>query len=62
MALHLLGYSDHEIQTMGQWRSNTFKKYISEQLDKFTKGMSNSMRRRFNFVNVKGGVVREITK
>ena len=35
--------------------------YISEQLDAFTKGMSKSMRRNFNFVNVEGGVLRDIT-
>ena len=61
-ALHLAGYSDREIQKMGRWRSDTFKEYISEQLDKFTKGMSTKMRRNFNFVNVKGGVLRDITR
>ena len=61
MALHLNGYSDQEIQKMGRWRSDTFKEYISEQLSSFTKGMSTAMRRRFNFVNVEGGVLRDIT-
>ena len=61
MALHLNGYSDREIQKMGRWRSDTFKEYISEQLNSFTKGMSTAMRRQFNFVNVKGGVLRDIT-
>ena len=61
-ALHLAGYKDREIQKMGRWRSDTFKEYISEQLDKFTKGMSTNMRRRFNFVNVEGGVLRDITR
>ena len=61
MALHLNGYSDREIQKMGRWRSDTFKEYISEQLSSFTKGMSTAMRRRFNFVNVEGGVLRDIT-
>ena len=61
-ALHLAGYSDREIQKMGRWRSDTFKEYISEQLDKFTKGMSTKMRVNFNFVNVEGGVLRDITK
>ena len=61
-ALHLSGYPDREIQKMGRWRSDTFKEYITEQLSAVTKGMSTSMRRRFNFVNVEGGVLRDITK
>ena len=61
-ALHLSGYSDREIMKMGRWRSATFMEYISEQLSAFTKGMSTNMRRRFNFVNVKGAVLRDITK
>ena len=61
-ALHLSGYSDREIQKMGRWRSDTFKEYIMEQLSAFTKGMSTSMKRRFNFVNVEGGVLKDITK
>ena len=47
---------------MGLWRSNTFKEYIMEQLSSFTKGMSTNMKRRFNFVNVEGGVLKDITK
>ena len=47
---------------MGRWKSDTFKEYISEQLSSFTKGMSTAMRTRFNFVNVEGGVLRDITK
>ena len=47
---------------MGRWRSATFMEYISEQLSSFTKGMSTNMRRRFNFVNNKGAVLRDITK
>ena len=35
--------------------------YISEHLNAFTKGMSKAMRRGFNFVNVKGGVLTDIT-
>ena len=60
-ALHLPGYSDREIQKMGHWRSDTFTKYIMEQLSAFTKGMSTNMIR-FNFVNFEGGVLRDITK
>ena len=47
---------------MGRWRSDTFKEYIMEQLSAFTKGMSTNMKRRFNFVNVEGGVLKDITK
>ena len=49
---------------MGRWRSDTFKEYIMEQLSAFTKGMSTSIKRRFNFVNVnvEGGVLKDITK
>ena len=61
MALHLSGYSDRKIQKMGRWTSNTFKEYISEQLNLFTKGMSKAMSQRFNFVNVEGGVLRDVT-
>ena len=59
--LYLSGYSDREIQKMGRWRSDTFKEYIMEQLSAFTKGMSTSMKS-FNFVNVEGGVLKDITK
>ena len=61
MVLHLNGYLDRKIQKMGRWRRDTFKEYISEQLNSFTKGMSTAMRQRFNFVNVEGGVPHDIT-
>ena len=32
-ALALSGYSDRKPQKMGHWRGETFKEYISEQLD-----------------------------
>ena len=60
-ALHLSGYSDRHIQKMGRWKGETFKTYIREQLSTFTKGMSTCMRRNFNFVNVEGGALRDIT-
>ena len=60
-ALALSGYSDREIMKMGRWRSATFMEYISEQLSSFSKGMSKAMSRRFHFVNVEGGVLRDIT-
>jgi len=60
-ALHLAGYSDREIMKMGRWRSKTFMEYIQEQLSTFTKGMSRSMSQRFHFVNVEGGMLKDIT-
>ena len=59
-ALSLSGYSDREIQKMGRWRGETFKEYIQEQLDCFSRGMSTKMKQRFNFVNVEGGVNTDI--
>lgn len=54
-ALSLAGYSDREIQKMGsRWKSNTFKEYISDQLSQFSEGMSKSIKKLFNFVDVEG--------
>ena len=60
-ALSLAGYSDREIQKMGRWRSTTFKEYIREELACFSAGMSNNMKRHFQFVNIAGGVYTDIT-
>ena len=60
-ALSLSGYSDREIQKMGRWRSATFKEYIREELACFSAGMSTNMRRRFNFVNIAGGTLHDVT-
>ena len=60
-ALSLAGYSDREIQKMGRWRSATFKEYIREELHSFSDGMSTSMKRKFNFVNIAGGVFHDVT-
>jgi len=60
-ALSLAGYSDREIQKMGRWKSNTFKEYVSDQLSQFSEGMSKSMKKLFNFVNVEGGVLHDVT-
>jgi len=59
-ALSLSGYSDREIQKMGRWRSATFKEYIREELAGFSAGMSTNMKKRFNFVNIAGGVYTDI--
>ena len=60
-ALSLSGYSDREIQKMGRWRSATFKEYIREELACFSAGMSRNMKRKFNFVNISGGVYTDVT-
>lgn len=60
-ALSLSGYSDREIQKMGRWHSATFKEYIREELACFSRGMSRNMKRKFNFVNIAGGVYTDIT-
>ena len=60
MALHLNGYSDRQIMKMGRWRSNTFMEYICEHLYKFSEGMSKSMAKRFQFVNVQGGTLHDM--
>jgi hypothetical protein len=60
-ALALSGYSDRQIQKMGRWRSATFLEYIKESLFEFSAGMSTNMKKSFNFVNVEGGVFRDIT-
>ena len=60
-ALSLSGYSDREIQKMGRWRGATFKEYIREELACFSKGMTRSMKQKFGFVNISGGVYHDIT-
>ena len=60
-ALSLAGYSDRQIQKMGRWRSATFKEYIREELAGFSEGMSRNMKRRFQFVNISGGVYTDVT-
>ena len=47
---------------MGQWRSETFKEYISDQLNSFYKGMLTEIKRRLNFFYIKGGAIRKTTK
>ena len=46
---------------MGRWRSATFKEYIREELHVFSIGMSTKMKRKFNFVNIAGGVYTDVT-
>jgi hypothetical protein len=47
-ALALAGYSDTQIQKMGQWRRATFNEYIREELACYTRGMSRDMKQKFN--------------
>ena len=61
-ALSLAGYSDRQIQKIGQWRGETFKEYVREQLSNFLAGMSASMQKTFGFMNVEGGVFHDITE
>ena len=60
-ALSLSGYSDTQIQKMGRWWGATFKEYIREELACFSKGMSKSMKKKFDFVNVAGNAFNIIT-
>ena len=60
-ALSLSGYSDTQIQKMGWWWGATFKEYIREKLACFSKGMSKSMKKKFDFVNVAGNTFNTIT-
>ena len=39
---------------MGLWRGATFKEYIREELACFSEGMSKSMKKKFDFVNIAG--------
>lgn len=60
--LSLAGYSNRHIQKLGRWRRETFKEYVREQLSNFSEGMSTSMQKTFNFVNVEGGVFHDVTE
>ena len=46
---------------MGWWRGATFKEYIREELACFSEGMSKSMKKKFDFVNVAGNAFNTIT-
>jgi hypothetical protein len=60
-ALSLAGYSDTQIQKMGRWRKATFKEYIRKELACFSAGMSTSMKRKMDFVNIAGNAFNAIT-
>jgi hypothetical protein len=60
-ALSLAGFSDTQIQKMGRWRGATFKEYVREELASFSEGMSTKMKQQFQFVNVAGNSMYDIT-
>jgi hypothetical protein len=60
-ALSLAGYSDIQIQQMGRWHGATLKEYIQEELACFSKGMSRSMKTKFDFINIAGNAFNIIT-
>jgi hypothetical protein len=60
-ALSLAGYLDTQIQKMGRWRGATFKEYIRKELACFSAGMSTSMKRKMDFVNIAGNAFKTIT-
>ena len=47
---------------MGRWRGETFKEYVREQLSVFSEGMSKSMSKKMGFVNIEGGMMKDITQ
>ena len=60
-ALSLAGYTDLQIEKMGRWKGATLKEYIREELHVFSEGMSWNMKRKFQFVNISGGVFHGVT-
>jgi hypothetical protein len=60
-ALSLAGFSDTQIQKMGRWRGATFKEYVREELASFSESMSTKMKQKFQFVNVAGNAMYDIT-
>ena len=52
----------HRIAKMGRRWSDTFKEYISDQLYSFYKDVLMGMKHQLNFVCVKGGPLRAITR
>jgi hypothetical protein len=60
-ALSLASYSNTQIQKMGRWCGATLKEYIREELACFSEGMSTSMKRKLEFVNIAGNASNAIT-
>ena len=60
-ALSLNRYSDTRIQKMGRWGGATFKEYIREELATYSRNMSRDIKQKFNFVNIAGNALAEIS-
>jgi hypothetical protein len=59
--LALNGFSEIHIQKMGRWRGNTFKEYVRKELHCFSDGMAKAMKQCFQFINVTGHALTDIT-
>ncbi len=46
---------------MGRWRCATFKEYIREELACFSEGISTSIKKKFDFINIAGNAFKTIT-
>jgi hypothetical protein len=54
MALFLNGADIPTIKKMGRWKSNSFEKYIHEQISAFSSGLSVKMSRHIPFQHIAG--------
>ncbi len=50
-----------KFKMMGRWRGAIFEEYIREELACFLEGMSTSMKKQFNFVNITDNAFNTIT-
>jgi hypothetical protein len=60
-ALTLAGYSDTQIQKMGQWCGATFQEYVRNKLACFSSGMSCDLKQKLGFINFSGNAFHDIT-
>jgi hypothetical protein len=60
-ALALNGFSEMHIQKMGRWRGDTFKEYMHKELHCLSDGMAKAMKQCFQFLNVTGHALTNIT-
>jgi hypothetical protein len=60
-ALALSGYSNMQIQKMGQWQGATFKECMWEELVSYSDRMSMAIKIKFNFMNIAGNTFSNIT-
>ena len=52
--LKILGYSDSMIRKLGRWTSDTFLRYIQQQIGELTAGVAAAMSKALSFLNVGG--------